>query len=161
MKLWRIARAKHQRLDGEGARLNGGRWNSEGYAVIYAASSAPLAVLELLVHVEVEDLPTDLVLSEIAVPDDVGITEVRLNQLPGDWNSMPDHPDCVRLGDEWVASSGTLLLRVPSAVMPRETNMLINPEHAEMERVKVAAQEPFTFDPRLIGSGPGSTGYRS
>lgn len=151
MKLWRLARAKYQQLDGEGARLNGGRWNSEGYPVVYAASSAPLAVLELLVHVEVEDLPTDLVLVEISVPDDVGITEVRLDQLPSDWNSMPDHPDCVQLGDEWVASSGTLLLGVPSAVMPRESNVLINPEHPEMGRVKVAAQEPFTFDARLVG----------
>jgi RES domain-containing protein len=150
MKLWRIARAKYQQLDGEGARLNGGRWNSEGYAVVYAASSAPLAVLELLIHVEVEDLPTDLLLIEIAVPEDVGITEVRPDQLPSDWNSIPDHPDCVRLGDKWVASAGTLLLKVPSAVMPRESNLLINPQHPEMERVKVARTEPFAFDPRLI-----------
>lgn len=151
MRLWRVARAKYQQLDGEGARLNGGRWNSEGYPVVYAASSAPLAVLELLVHVAVEDLPTDLVLVEVDVPDDVGLTEVRLDQLPSDWNAVPDHPECVRLGDEWVTSSRTLLLRVPSAVMPRESNVLINPEHPEMERVMVAAREPFAFDPRLVG----------
>lgn len=90
-------------------------------------------------------------LIEIAVPDNVGITEVRPDDLPRDWNSVPDHPDCVQLGDEWVASSRTLLLRVPSAVMPRESNVLINPEHREMERVKVVTQEPFTFDARLVG----------
>lgn len=150
MKLWRIARAKFEQLDGEGARLYGGRWNSEGYPVVYAASSAPLALLESLVHIEVEDLPTDLVLMEIDVPDDVGVTEVQLDQLPGDWKSVPDHPECVRLGDEWVARSDTLVLAVPSAVMSRERNLLLNPQHPDMDRVKVSGTEPFAFDPRLL-----------
>jgi RES domain-containing protein len=150
MRLWRITRAKHQQLDGEGARLYGGRWSSEGYPVVYASSSAPLALLESLAHIEVEDLPTDLVLMEMDVADDVGITEVRLDPLPGDWNSVPDHPECVRLGDEWVARSDTLVLSVPSAVMSRERNLLLNPRHADMERVKVIGTEPFAFDPRLL-----------
>jgi RES domain-containing protein len=151
MRLWGITRAKHQQLDGEGARLYGGRWNSEGCRVVYAASSAPLALLEYLVHVDVEDLPTDLVLMEIDSPDDVGISEVQLDQLPDDWNSMPDHPECVRLGNHWISQSDKLVLSVPSAIMPRERNLLLNPQHPDMERVKISGAEPFTFDPRLLG----------
>lgn len=131
--------------------MHGGRWNSEGRPVAYTASSAPLAALELLVQVAVEDLPTDLVLIEIAVPDDVGTSEVDLDQLPSGWNATADHPACVRLGDEWVTSSETLLLRVPSAVMPKETNVLVNPRHPEMERVRTVGVEPFQFDRRLLG----------
>jgi RES domain-containing protein len=149
MRLWRIARAEHDALDGEGARLHGGRWNREGRAVVYAASSAPLAVLELLVHVDVEDLPGDLVLMEIAVPADVGMGEVGVERLPGDWNAVADHPACIRLGEKWLTSLDTLLLQVPSAVLPRESNVLINPVHPEMRRVEVVGREAFAFDPRL------------
>ncbi len=150
MRLWRIARAKFQQLDGEGARLNGGRWNSEGRALVYASTSAPLAVLELLVHVDVEDLPDDLVITKIDVPEDVQVTGVSPDELPDGWNSTPDHPACVGLGDEWLAASATLLLRVPSAVMPAETNVLINPEHSDVERVNIVVRHPFSFDPRLL-----------
>ncbi len=151
MRLWRIARAEHDALDGEGARLHGGRWSREGRAVVYTASSAPLAVLELLVHVDVEDLPGDLVLMEIAVPADAGMGEAGLDQLPGDWNAVPDHPACIELGEEWLTSLDTLLLKVPSAVMPRESNVLINPAHPDMGRVEVVVSEAFGFDPRLAG----------
>jgi RES domain-containing protein len=150
MRLWRITRSKHQALDGEGARMHGGRWNSEGLAVIYAASTASLAALEMLVHIDVEDVPADLVLTELDVPEDASIIEIGLNDLPADWNAIPDHPECLRRGNEWIASRSTLLLKVPSAVMPRESNVLINPEHSDFARVGVSSSESFSFDPRLV-----------
>lgn len=150
MRLWRIARAAYREVDGEGARLHGGRWNSEGKAVVYASSTASLAALELLVHLDVEDLPADLILIEIEVPDDASIEEVGLDRLPEGWSSIADHPECVAIGDDWSASRRSLLVRVPSAVMPKETNVLINPEHPEAGRVRVVAAEPFQLDRRLI-----------
>lgn len=150
MHLWRITRAAYQRLDGEGARLYGGRWNSEGHAVVYTASTASLAVLELLVHVDVEDLPTDLVLLQIEVPAGISVREVGVAELAEDWTSTADHPDCVRLGDEWVSSRETLLLKVPSAVMPRESNYLINRAHPEAARVSIVGSERYSLDPRLF-----------
>jgi len=138
-------------MDGEGARLHGGRWNSEGLAVVYFSSSLSLAALEYLVHVDIEDSPSDLVAIEVDVPE--GLREDRLlpSELPSDWNQVADHPECVRRGDVWLRQGRTALLRVPSAVVPIETNILLNPEHRDAGRVRVTRAEPFAFDRRLLG----------
>jgi RES domain-containing protein len=150
MKLWRITRARYQQLDGEGARQHGGRWNSEGRPVVYAASSPSLAALELLVHVDIEDLPTDMVLIEIDVPDDALPAEVHAQDLPAEWNTTPDHPECIRRGDAWLADAEKLLLKVPSAVMPQENNVLINPAHTDFGTVQISSVGSFHLDRRLV-----------
>ena len=150
MLTWRICRQGHQRLDGEGARLNGGRWNSEGVAAVYTSSSLALAALEYLVHVDIEDVPDDLVAMAIEVPDDVGAQTVHLRDLPADWNQGPDHPACVTIGDAWLAEGAALLLRVPSASVPEDGNLLINPRHPRIRDVVVRSVRPFAFDPRLL-----------
>lgn len=150
MRVWRITRRAYQALDGEGARLFGGRWNSEGVPVVYTSSTLSLAALEYLVHVQIEDVPDDLVSLEIDVPDDAGMEQIEIFDLPNDWNQVPDHPACTDLGDEWAASSLGLALRVPSAIIPHESNVLLNPRHPEMPRVNVVAVREFAFDPRLL-----------
>ena len=150
MLAWRICRERQQELNGEGARLYGGRWNSEGVPVVYACSTLALAALEFLVHVDFEDVPDDLVALAIEVPDDAGAKTVAVNDLPGDWNQLPDHPACAKIGDEWVAEGTALLLRVPSAVVPEESNLLINPDHPRAGDVVVASVRPFAFDSRLL-----------
>lgn len=149
MRLWRIAREPFQALDGEGARLNGGRWNSEGIPVVYLSSSLSLAALEYLVHLDIEDAPSDLVAMEIDAPDDTESESVELDDLPGDWNLVPDHPECVRRGDDWATASRACLLRVPSAVVPVETNVLLNPRHADSTRVEIVNVQPWSFHRRL------------
>jgi RES domain-containing protein len=151
VNLWRITRAAFQSLNGEGARLHGGRWNSEGLAVVYLSSSLSLAALEYLVHLDIEDAPSDLVASEVEVPESVREERVLTSALPPDWNQVADHPQCVRLGDLWLREGRTALLRVPSAVVPIETNVLLNPGHADAGRVHVISHEPFAFDRRLLG----------
>lgn len=151
MIAWRLTRAAHQRLDWEGARLYGGRWNSEGVAVAYMSSSLSLAALEHLVHIDIEDVPSDLVAMEIALPDDVSIEEVDPAALPSDWRGTPDHQACVRAGNAWVAEGDSLLLRVPSAIIPTETNLLLNPGHSEARTARVIGSVPFQYDPRLPG----------
>ena len=149
MRLWRLTRAAHRQLDGEGARLNGGRWNSEGNAVVYLSSTLSLAVLELLVQVDLEDAPPDLMALAVDLPDDAVVQSVDPPDLPGDWRDVPDHPACVVTGDAWLAAGETLLLRVPSAVIPDEVDYLLNPRHADAATAKVSSASPFEFDPRL------------
>jgi RES domain-containing protein len=150
VRVWRIARQRYLSLDGEGARLNGGRWNSEGIPVVYASSTLSLAALEYLVHVDVEDVPADLCALKLDVPDDAPVEAVEVSSLPDDWNRVEDHPDCLARGDDWARRGAALALRVPSAVIPAETNVLLNPRHPDMARVRVVSIETFAFDRRLL-----------
>lgn len=148
--VWRLTRKAYQKLDGSGARLYGGRWSSEGRPVVYSSSTLALAALEYLVHVDIEDVPDDLVALAIRVPEDAPAEFVKLDELPGDWARLPGHPECVRFGDRWLANATALLLHVPSAVVPEETNVLINPAHPDARRVRIESWRRFVFDPRLI-----------
>jgi len=65
----------YARLDGEGERKVGGRWNSPGRAVVYMAQSVALAVLENLVPMSRRDYPTGYVIVEARVPDHIPILE--------------------------------------------------------------------------------------
>ncbi len=150
MLVWRICRETHQALDGEGSRLHGGRWNSERVSVVYTSSTLALAALEYLVHVDIEDAPDDLVAMAIEVPDDAGERIVVVDDLPPDWNQLPDHPACARIGDQWAAAGTVLLLRIPSAVVPEESNLLINPDHPRAGDVLMVSLRPFAFDSRPV-----------
>lgn len=150
MRVWRLARKPLLALDGEGARLAGGRWNSEGVAVVYTSSTLSLAALELLIHIDPEDVPGDLIAVAVEVPDQSPIEMVRVHDLPSDWNTVFDHPRCVAIGDEWIAAGRSLCLRVPSALVPEEWNLLLNPAHADAMSVRVTGTRPFAFDHRLL-----------
>lgn len=151
MIVWRITRAAHRALDGEGARLYGGRWNSEGRAVVYSSGSLSLAALEYLVHVEPLLAPSDLVAMEIEVPDEAGLgATVTPDQFPpGDWRACPAPEWQAELGDLWIEDGTFLWLGVPSAVIPGEYNLLLNPLHGGMSGVRVVSVGPFSFDGRL------------
>jgi RES domain-containing protein len=150
--VWRIAREKFQSLDGEGARLNGGRWNNEGRPVVYASSTLSLAALEYLVHVEPLLAPSDLVAMEIEVPDDDHAgAQVEPTQFPpGDWQQYPAPEWEAELGDMWIDDGTFLWLAVPSVIVPREYNILINPRHARSDELRVLSRHSFGFDQRLF-----------
>lgn len=150
MIVWRLARLAHAKLDGEGARLAGGRWNTRGRAAVYASSRLSLAALELLVHTDVPLAPPDLVAFEIDVPDTLDIESVDLAELPKDWR-LPGHPSCRAVGDTWLAEERTAVLRVPSAVVPEEWNYIINPTHRAAKAIQVVGRRKFAFDSRLLG----------
>jgi len=139
-------------LDGEGARLNGGRWNSEGVPVVYAAASLSLAVLEYLVHVEPALIPEDLVAMELELPDDPALGAIVDPALfpPGDWRTYPAPEWQAELGDLWVEDGTFLWLAVPSAIVPEEHNVLVNPRHQRMADVRTVTTRPFRFDRRLV-----------
>lgn len=141
MIVHRLAKAAFTGLDGEGARLYGGRWNSPGRPMIYTAASPSLAVLEVLVHLDLppELIPSDYRLLSIHVPDDAPVEELA---------DLPDDP--LAIGDEFLQRGGALVLRVPSAVVPQESNSLINPRHPAAAALRLEANEPFSFDRRLF-----------
>jgi RES domain-containing protein len=145
--VWRLARRKHAALDGEGARLAAGRWNSWGVPVVYTSEHLSLAVLEVLVHVDSDLLPHDLIAFEIEIPDGVSHVRVDATGLPRGWRTRIDR--CRRVGDAWIADGRSAVLAVPSVVIPHETNFLINPRHARSGRVRVVRSERFQLDIRL------------
>lgn len=149
MLAWRLTRADRAALDGEGGRLFGGRWSPAGYAVIHAAATASLAVLERLVHTSVEHLGEDLVLTSLDVPDTLPVTTVLEPTLPRHWRNTPAPESLQRMGLAWLLGAETAILSVPSAIVPRERNLLINPAHADFRRIKAGKPEPFAFDARL------------
>ena len=150
MIVHRLARLAHAKLDGEGARVAGGRWNSRGRAAVYASSRLSLAALELLVHTDVALVPPDLVAFEIEIPDTLEIESVDVADLPKEWR-QPGHPACRTIGDMWLAEERTPVLRVPSAVVPEESNYIVNPAHRAAKSIHVVGRRKFTFDSRLLG----------
>jgi RES domain-containing protein len=157
MTLFRIAkRAYIDDLSGEGARLYGGRWNPKGLGVVYSAENRALATVEFLVHVPVFLVPNDIRMAEIVVPDDSLIETVDPKGLPENWRESPPPLDLADVGRAWVNRGTSLLLRVPSAVVAGEWNVLINPQHERARAVVVRSVQPVSFDERLLRVRPGS-----
>ena len=150
MYVFRLARAAYESLDGEGARLYGGRWNSPGTPVVYTSSSRALAALEYLANVDVADVPDDLVLCTIEVPDDAPAERLTAASLPDDWTQVPPSSVSRERGDTWAGTRNALLLRVPAVLVPEEEHVLLNPAHDAMTRVRVVTRRAFAFDERLL-----------
>jgi len=151
MQLWRICRDRWaaSAFDGEGARVTGGRCNHKGDAAVYSSSSLALAALELFVHLDPSEMPDDLVSLALHVPDDVSSRRVDTSDLPRNWREYPAPERLKDIGSEWRRTGGELLLIVPSAVVPLEHNVLINPAHPEFAHCTAGPPVPFHFDPRM------------
>jgi RES domain-containing protein len=148
---WRLCDARFEAtaLTGEGAALVGGRWNSPGRRVVYASESRALALLEQLVHFDVDLMPRTLIAVTIMIPD--GLDTARMPSPDDGGRGFLDQSDTRAFGDEWLAQRETVALAVPSAVVSQESNYLLNPEHPSFASVLHRA-EPFWIDPRLLRS---------
>ncbi len=147
---WRIVKTSrlHHAFDGEGARLFGGRWNSPGLPVVYTAGSRSLAALELLVHLGSSEILQSFSLIPVRF-EQLHIETLPLKTLPSGWRDYPG-PQAVRdLGDKWLKSGSSLVLQVPSVVIPEEANFLINPAHPAFADLAMGKAAPFQFDERL------------
>jgi len=161
MDCHRICRRGQRALDGEGARLHGGRWNSPGAPVVYASSTLALAALEYLTHLDASEAPADLVALRIHIPDDVRVKSVALQALPARWHRYPAPAACRSLGDAWIEKGDTAVLRVPAAPVFEEWNILLNPLHRDFKRIRQVSERRFRFDERLVRmDGPASRGSR-
>jgi RES domain-containing protein len=153
MRVFRIEREKYLKttLTGIGASMTRGyRWNSLNTKLVYTAESRALAILEISVHLDFsEDLPTDRYYVEIDIPDTVAMQEVKIEDLPDDWNSKPATMTTQIIGDDFVFGNEAAVLKVPSSIVPQEFNYLINPNHTDFKKIKVITKTPMIFDQRL------------
>lgn len=142
MRLWRLTRAVHADLSGEGVRRFGGRWNSPGRPLVYLAAEAALTLLEVRVHL---DLPLEL------LPDDFVLLTIDIGDLqPEQGPALTDPKECRAYGDRWLAAQRSALLAVPSVIIPESHNVLFNPVHPDAAAVRIVHTRPWRFDPRLF-----------
>lgn len=136
-------------LAGEGARRFGGRWNSRGVAVVYMSESLELALLEALVHLDLDALPADY--WQLCFEMDDSLISGTPRRLPKGWDAPPPYRRRVQaVGDRWVQSRASLALRVPASVLPDRCNVLINPAHGDLGRLREVTRARLVWPRRLI-----------
>jgi RES domain-containing protein len=147
-RCFRSTRRPYADLKGEGARLVGGRWNSPGRAAVYLAEEPALAVLETLVHLDLDPdtIPVDYVLMNVDLAE-LATTSDWLEEGPA---TAPSDVECRALGDSFLESGRALALRVPSVIVALSCNLVLNPAHPLIARVRIHSIEPFAFDRRLL-----------
>lgn len=147
---WRITRKKYvtEAFTGEGAKLFGGRWNPPGYAVVYLAQNLSLAILELMVHLDEDaDIGT---YTAIPVRFDSALVHVlEQDKLPENWSSLPISGQSQMVGKQWLEDKQSLLLQVPSSVVPSESNFLVNPLHPDVSQLEIGSPQPLHIDNRI------------
>jgi RES domain-containing protein len=151
MKVWRIASRKYaaSAFSGEGAARYPGRWNSAGVPVVYLACSISVGILEILVHVADRSYLNAYVAIPVMIPE--SFIE-KLEPLPKDWQQLPEpYPESTqRAGTSWATSLRSLALQVPSAIVPSEFNLVLNPKHPDFSTIEIGKSEPLVIDPRLL-----------
>ena len=147
---WRITRKKYvnNAFSGEGAKLFGGRWNPVGYPMVYLAQNLSLAILELIVHLEDDSDIARFV--AIPVTFDKSLVHVlQQSQLPGNWFDLPISEQSQMVGKKWLERKQSLLLQVPSSVVPSESNFLINPQHPQFDQLEIGSPQSLCIDQRI------------
>lgn len=150
MYIYRLCKEQFTALDGYGAFLYGGRWNLPGKAVVYTAENRALAALEFLVGVEHHRQLGKLTMLTIVIPEGMQAKTIDEKDLPKNWWEFPAPQSVARLGEQWLEKGETCLLKVPSVHIPDEYNYLLNPRHADFDKIKIAEQKAFGFDHRLM-----------
>lgn len=151
MELYRITQEKFSEdLSGNGSRLYGGRWNSEGFFALYTSSSRSLALLETLAHTPAKMLDTKIYhLITLTVPDKILVQKILLINLSQGWDAPDTRAFTKKLGDRFLSDKLSLLLQVPSVMMKEEKNYVINPLHKDFGKVKIVHKRRIYFDERI------------
>ncbi len=144
MVLWRISR--HRDLSGIGGLRAAGRWHYAGHPIVYLSETPAAALLEVCVHTSANDVPPDFTLLKIEGPD-VNVPSLETKELPQDW---PTRLEVTRdLGTAWLKKNESVLLRVPSALVPETVNFLFNPSDTQAKQFHITDVFSYPFDPRL------------
>lgn len=152
MLLYRIMLEKYsKKLHPSG---NAGRWNSKGNYVIYTSASRALASLENIVHRSGEGLNKIFKVLIIEIPDKLQIEKVMISKLQINWMNFTNYPYTQNIGDAWITKHTSPMLQVPSAIIPNESNFLINQNHDDYKKIRIKKVEDFIFDSILIGNKP-------
>ena len=150
MRLYRFCRKRRaDDLSGTGAKLVGGRWNSPGVPMLYTSENRALALAEYWIHVHPSNLPSDVCVVEIEVPDTARIISMPLSSLPQNWRVSPPLKSLRQIGDQWVQNGQSLILKIPSTIMPLECNYILNPAHQDMTSVSVRLITNYEWDRRM------------
>jgi RES domain-containing protein len=148
---WRLVHRNYlaSAFSGEGARLAGGRWNSEGFSVVYTAGSLSLAILEVIVHLEFKETLKLYQAIPISIPKSA-LEAIDPAALPADWNKPIPHPASLLTGNHWIRSQSSIALQVPSAIVPIESNILLNPAHPKFQTLEIGKPMDLPLDPRVL-----------
>jgi RES domain-containing protein len=148
VKLWRIS--NYADLSGAGGLKAAGRWHNRGIPIIYAGESIALSMLETLVHFELapDEVPDSFQLIAIKVAENIAIAQLSQDALLNDWQRNQDYTRAI--GDEWLMSGSSVLLKVPSAIIPESYNYLFNPRHPDADKIQIDSVRHCPFDQRLI-----------
>lgn len=149
LRVWRLvtARFAETAFSGEGARRYGGRWNRKGVPVVYTAGSLSLAMLEMLV--QDQPLRARYVTIPAEVPTGLKIERVDIGQLPADWRDPAAMETLRTIGSKWAAGLASAVLAVPSAIVPAETNYLLNPRHPDFGQIVIGGPQVLVTNLRL------------
>lgn len=152
MRVWRLCPEAYvtSALAGVGGLYASGRWHHKGHLVVYTSATPSLAALEALVHVDPALAPSDVRLIEIDVPEDLDVESCDPGGLATAWQAYPAPVELQDSGTRWLSSSRSAVLRVPAAVMPVESNYILNPKHSRFGSIRVVRELPFSFDSRLL-----------
>ncbi len=134
-------------ISGNGAKIKGARWNLQGSSMLYTAENISLCILELLVHIGLQDIQNFYHLLAISIPDGVSVSEISIRKLKTNW--LEDEDYTAFMGTEFLKNNENLVLKVPSAIIEEEHNLLINPYHTDFKKIKIKKSKEFIFDQRL------------
>ena len=148
MILWRVS--NYATLDGAGGLYVAGRWHTRGHLVVYCTLNPSTALLETLVHMELdsEDRPDRFQVLKVEGPDTLSLERIETDGLPTGWED--DITATQVIGDQWLAEQRSLFLEVPSVLVPETWNVLVNPLHEEAKQLKIIATYEHAFDARFF-----------
>lgn len=155
VRLWRIATDtpdyEAHDMSGKGAEKTGGRWNRPGKPMVYTASSASLACLETIVHLNASGLPLNRFLVAVDVPDALWRARktYTAKQLPVGWSAIPAGKVSLDFGDAWLVDASSAVIEVPSVIVPEEFNILVNPLHPAATKIAAKKVRQWFYDSRL------------
>lgn len=151
MELYRITQERFSEdLSGNGSRLFGGRWNSEGFFALYTSVTRSMALLETLAHAPAKMLNSNnYQLITLSVPDNIVAEEILLSSLPEGWNAVDTPLFTKHIGDKFLNDKISLMLAVPCVLMPEEINYVVNPLHKDFRKVKILHKRRIRFDKRI------------
>lgn len=154
MLVYRITKKEYSALDGMGGLYGPGRWHKKGNQIIYTSEHASLAAWEKLAHLAgFENLPADLMLVKIEIPDQINIQNIQPEVLVEGWNGFPYCNETMNFGTSFLRKKEFLALKVPSAIIQDEYNIILNPLHPDIQACNVVESTPFSFDRRILNPG--------
>lgn len=148
MLTYRLYKSKYaDDLSGTGAAIAGGRWNKKGRAVLYCSEVPALALLEIVVNIP-PMFQSDLQLLTLEIPDKK-VKSIEKEKLPENWFHYPAPRILAEIAEEYYTDYELLGIKVPSALVHQQYNILINPHSNHFSEIKIISSAPFIFDPRL------------